>query len=175
MTILNGSAGIMIGAEEAGCFRGTPDRVILGGPLKLYRLAGSRSGIAGPERGAWWFDGEMLAALADDVLEATYDGNAFTRRNILAGTRTDLAVKSSWSNMGWFCCLTLDAAQQLIGWRGEALAQKDHGAGFFEGLLPGGGTQFFIPGLVTALSVAITREPTHTALSRLSRTPNWRG
>lgn len=191
MAILNLAAGPIPDSQKTNFYR-DPERTVLEGPLTMFRLAGTSVWIdpkpggadpgrsykvtaRTPERGAWWFDRTMLDALSDDVLEANYEGTRWTHGNVLAGTRTDLAVKERWSNMMWFCIMRLLPGQALQAWVGPAEQQQDRGTGFFEGMMPGGGRQYFIPGLADLPGVMIERMPTHTALNRLAASPSWRG
>lgn len=192
MAVLNLVATTNFTATIRDCFSGHPEERVLKGPLTLFRLAGSvfwkepgdsdppgtkahKITANEPERGPWWFDRAMLDALSDDVLEASYEGTRWARRNVLAGTRTDLAVKERWSNMSWFCILRLLSGQELVSWSGPAEQQQDRGTGFFAGMMPGGGIQYFVPGLRDLPHLSIERMPTVAALDRLAASPSWRG
>lgn len=179
MPILNASAQTMLSDKDAACFRGAARRTELSGPKTLYRLAGSKTAdgrwARDQERGAWWFDSDMLNALKTDVFDAVYDGDNQQRRNILAGTRTDLAVVQKWSDMSWFCLLKLAAGDSLWVWVGIAEQQQDRGHGFFEGMMPGGGTQYFIPGLNKVTALDAKKHPTHEIIGQMARSPSWRG
>ena len=97
------------------------------------------------------------------------------RRHLLASTRTDLAVLHRWSDMNWFCLLKLAAGHSVSAWVGAARYQKDVRDGLLKGILPGGGTQYFIPGLRSAPGADVRKYPTYEILGKMARQPNWRG
>ena len=180
MAILNPTATNDVFDGNEKNFRGEARRLLISGPLVLYRLAGSKNmdgtWARDQEFGGWWFDSELLSALADDLLEAHYDGNREMRRNTLAGTRTDLAVLQKWSDMAWFCILKLKAGDSAWAWVGIAEQQKpDRGGGFYEGMLPGGGMQYFIPRLDRTAAAALSKQPTHAIMAKIHQNPGWRG
>ena len=165
MAILNASGRIAPDPADLPTFTGTPVRQLLTART-MYRFAGSRtlrpgsSASPNPHLGKWWFDARALDEIAEDLLEAVHDGTREQQRNVLAGPRTGLAVKQSWSNFAWFCKLTIKAGEQIECWSGPAAPQQDHGSGFWEGLLPGGWTQYLIYDLHTVPSTMIQRMPT---------------
>lgn len=169
--------------SDAGNFFGPPTEKTVSGPCKLYRLSGAK-GRKAPQHGVWWFGAEMLQWLVDDVIESVHGGEREKNRNVLMGTRASLAVLEKWSNMGWFCEMALIPGQELRAFVGpaEQMRPQDHGMppgpGFWQGILPGGGTQYLIYGLQTMASknlVRVARMPTTDFIGRVSRSPGFRG